>query len=538
MSIRRFRLLAGMATVLLPMFLGACAQTSTSTSTPAVIRVATHARLENLDPIATTAYITRTHGYLVYDTLFRMDDNYEPRPQMVDTWSISPDQKTWTFKLRDGLKWNDGTDVTAADCVASLERWSKRDGVGQHLFGDIQSLTAPDAKTIVMQLKAPDDSVLYALAKISSNVPFMMPKRIAGTDPFTPIQDPTGSGPYMLDKGASVSGVKTVYVKNPYYVARPSSSPMAEWLMYLKPDQIDLLYFADQADAAKALLDGKVDYFESPSTKLVPTLEADKNITVASTDPLGNVAMIRFNTLQPPFNNAEVRRAVLMAINQSNYMTAALGDHKWWRNCYSIFPCGTQYANTAGDQVMQTANIDAARRALKAAHYKGATVVVLNPTDVPVLSAFAQVTVDTLRKIGMTVQVRDMDWATLLKERNNRGPVADGGWSVFNTWWIAADVADPTAIAFSGNPDTGWVGWPKDQKLEQYRAQFAQARIPAERKVLAAKIQQRIYDIGALGVLGQFFEPVAFRKELSGIGSPVQYYPDLQRVLVQPYDWW
>ncbi len=168
-----------------------------------------------------------------------------------------------------------------------------------------------------------------------------------------------------------------------------------------------------------------------------------------------------------------------------------------------------------------------AKRALQAAKYDGTPVVILNPTDSPVLSAFTQVTADTLRKIGMKVEVQDMNWSTLLERRMNRGPVAQGGWSIFDTWWIAADLADPTAIAFSGDPATGWAGWPKDQELETDRIAFANATTLADKKVYADKVQARLMDIGALGVLGQFFEPVAFRKSVTGITSPIQFYWNL-----------
>ncbi len=518
MSLRVFGKMSGAAALLLPLCLGACVGNT--------LRVATHAQLKTLDPIWTTAYITRTHGYLVYDTLFAMDETFTPRPQMVDTWSVSPDQKTWRFKLRDGLRWDDGMNVTAEDCVASLERWGKRDGMGQRLFSDIESLTAPDARTIVMKLKVPDDMVLQALAKMSSNVPFMMPKRIAETDPFQPITDPTGSGPYMFKQSSWVPGSKAVYVKNPYYVPRPEPASLAAGGKVAKANEIDLLYFGDQNDAAKALMSGRVDYFESPSTKLVQTLEADKNVVVTSTDPLGSIGMVRFNFLQPPFNNPKIRRAVLMAIDQEAFMKAALGDHRYWRTCYSVFPCGTAYASDASE-MSKTADFKAAERLLATAHYDGTPVVILNPTDSVVLSAFTQVMADMLRQLGMKVDVQDMDWATLLQRRDNRGPVSQGGWNMFPTWWIAADVMDPSAIAFSGDPVNGWVGWPKDQQLEADRIAFAGAHTPDEKKQLAAKVQQRILDIGAFGVLGQFFEPVAFRKDVKGITSPIQFFWNL-----------
>lgn len=496
------------------MALGACSDT---------MRVASHARLASIDPLATTAYVTRTHGYLVYDTLFAMDANFEPKPQMVDTWSVSPDRKTWTFNLRNGLKWHDGSSVKAEDCVASLQRWGKRDGMGQQLFKDVAALTAVNDKTFTMTLVEPSDLVLESLAKMSSNVPFMMPKRIAETDPMQEIQNADGSGPFVFQASERTPD-KAVYVRNPGYAPRAEPQSLAAGGKVVKVGRLEWIHFANQADAVRALIDGKVDYVESPSPKLLPMLEGKPDIVVASTDPLGNVAMARFNHLQPPFNNPKIRRAVLTAMNQDDYMTAALGDRRYWRNCYSVFPCGTPLANEAANDVMKAANLEAARKQLRAAGYDGTPVVLLNPTDTPVMAAFTQVTANLLRQIGMKVEVQDMDWATLLQRRNDRGPVSAGGWSMFHTWWIAADLADPTSIAFSGDPQNGWYGWAGDRQLEALRAAFVKARSADEKRKIAEKVQARLYAIGAFGVLGQFFEPVAFRRNLRGITSPIQFY--------------
>lgn len=488
------------------------------------LRVAPHAELTVLDPIWTTAYITRNHGYLVYDTLFALDENFEPQPQMVDTWKVSKDKKTWTFKLRDGLKWHDGKAVTAEDCVASLKRWGKRDGTGQQLFYNIASLTAVNPKTIKMVLHVPSNYILASLAKASSNVPFMMPKRLAETDPFKPVQDPTGSGPFIFKKDQWVPGKKVIYVKNPHYVPRKEEQSLAAGGKVAKVERIEWKFYANQTDATNALIRGDVDYLESPPTRLVPELEGKKNIVVAFTDPLGNVGMARFNTLQPPFDNAQVRRAVIMAMDQKDYMTAALGEQRFWRTCYSVYPCGTEFENEAGNAVMKTASIEAAKKALKKAKYDGTPVVILNPADIPVLAAFTKVTVEKLKQIGMKVKVVDMDWATMTKRRANRGSVADGGWNMFHTWWIAADLVDPTAIAYSGNRTTGWYGWPNDKKLEEYRQAFVKAQTRAERKKIAAKVQDRLFESGAVAILGQFFEPVAYHSKVKGITSPVQFY--------------
>ncbi len=512
--LQRNRLVA-VAALVLPLFFTGCAGN--------VLRVAPHAELKVLDPVWTTAYITRNHGYLVYDTLFAIDENFEPKPQMVDTWNVSEDGKSWTFKLRDGLKWHDGTDVTADDCVTSLQRWSKRDGAGQQLFRNIESLTAVDTKTISLKLHAPSSTILDTLAKVSSNVPFMMPKRIAQTDPFTAITDPIGSGPYIFKKSEWVPGSKVVYVKNKNYVARSEPLSLAAGGKVPKADRIEFKYYADPADAAQALIDHKVDYVESPSTKLVPTLEGKENIVVATTDPLGNIAMARFNTLLPPFDNVEIRRAATLVMQQEDYMTAALGDQKFWRTCYSVFPCGTPLSNDTGSDVIKATNIEAAKNALQAAKYDGTPVVILNPVDSPVISALTKVTVEKFRAIGLNVEVQDMTWATLTERRASRAAVKNGGWNMFHTWWLAADLLDPTAIAFSGDRDNGWYGWPKDEELEKYRAAYGLAATQEEKKEIAANVQKRLVAISALGILGQFFEPVAYRN-VNGITSPIQFY--------------
>ncbi|AWM59519.1 ABC transporter substrate-binding protein [Stutzerimonas stutzeri] len=484
--------------------------------------VASHARLTSLDPVTSTAYVTRSHGYMIYDTLFALDENLTPRPQMAEKWTSSSDLKTWTFTLREGLKWHDGSPVTAEDCVASLQRWAQRDGNGQQLFKNIESLKADDQHTFTIVLKEPDLSIVPTLAKASVNVPFMMPKHIAQTDAFTPITETIGSGPFIY-KASQKTADTAVYVRNPDYVPRRNPSSLAAGAKVPMVDVVKWQYFPNQEDAVRKLIDGKVDYVESPSTSLVSLMEGNEDITVASTDPLGNVAMARFNHQQAPFNNAGVRRAVLMAMQQDAYMSAALGDARYWRNCYSVFPCGTPLANEAGSEVMKTGDLQAAKQALKDAGYDGTPVVLLNPTDMPVMAAFTRVTADLLQELGMAVQVRDMDWATMLEQRERRVPVADGGWSMFHTWWNAADLVDTSAIAFSGDAKAGWYGWAEDAELEQLRAAAAKAT-GAQKAALAERIQQRLWDIGAFGVLGQFFEPVAFRADLQGITSPMQFY--------------
>ena len=490
-----------------------------------VLRVIPHADLKNLDPIWTTAYISRNHGYMIYDTLFAMDENFKPQPQMVDTYTTSDDGLVWTFVLRDGLKFHDGAPVTGEDVVASLTRWGARDGMGQQLFGVIDTLEATDEKTVVMTLKEPFGLVLESIGKISSNVPFIMPKRIAETDPFEQISEYIGSGPFVFQADEWVPGSKVVYTKFEDYVPRDEPVSAAAGGKVAKVDKVVWQYFPDATTAMNALMAGEVDYYEQPAPDLAPIIASNPDITVEVNDPLGSIGFARFNHTLPPFDDVDVRRAAIMAMKQEDYLAAGIGDPAYWKTCYSVYPCGTPLENDAGSDLMATGDTEAAKAALAKTGYDGTPVVIMQPTDISVLSAFSLVTAEKLRDAGFTVKLEAMDWSTLTSRRALRDPVGEGGWNMFHTWWIGADVIDPMSIAFSGNPDKGWFGWAEDAELEAARKAFAEATSAEDKLAAATKAQERLWAIGASGELGQFFTPVAYRNNVKGlIKSPVQFY--------------
>jgi len=490
-----------------------------------VLRVIPHADLKNLDPIWTTAYISRNHGYMIYDTLFSMDESFTPQPQMVDSWTVSEDGMVYTFTLRDGLLFHDGSPVTSEDVVASLNRWGQRDGMGQQLYSNMGSLESVDEKTVVLTLETPFGLVIEALGKISSNVPFIMPKEVAMTDPFEQITDYTGSGPFVFQDDEWVPGSQVVYTRFEDYAPRSEPASAASGGKVAGVDKVIWTYFPDQNTAMNALMAGEIDFFESPSNDLMPILSSNPDIVVEVNDPLGNIGFARFNHLHAPFDDPAVRRAAIMAMKQEDYLAAAIGDSQFWMTCYSVYPCGTPYATETNSEAIMTGSVEAAKEALAATGYDGTAVVLMQPTDVPVLSAFSLVTADKLRAAGFEVEVQAMDWATLTSRRALRDPVAEGGWNMFHTWWIGADVIDPMAIAFSGDPDAGWFGWPTDEELETARAAFSRATSAEAKLAHAVKAQERLWEIGASGELGQFFVPVAYRSNVKGlIKSPVQFF--------------
>src|SRR5580765_1015964 len=351
--------------------LGLALAASSASAQQKVLKFIPQADLRILDPIATTAYITRNHGYMVYDTLFAMDEKFQVKPQMIDKHELSKDRLTYTFTLRDGLKFHDGQPVRAADCIASIDRWSKRDALGQKLAESTESWTAVNDKTFRLKLKKPFPLTLEALAKPSSNVPFIMPERVAKTDAFKNIEDATGSGPFKMVKEEWVPGSKVVYVKNTDYVPRKEPPSWASGGKVVKVDRVEWIYIPDSATAAAALNAGEADIWEQLPPDLIPVLSKNKDIKVENIDPLGSMGMIRFNFLYPPFNNAKMRQAVLYAIDQNDYVLGIAGDAKNGHTCYSYFTCGTPLSSDVGAEPMKgKRDFEKAKALIKESGYK------------------------------------------------------------------------------------------------------------------------------------------------------------------------
>ncbi len=490
------------------------------------------ADLRSIDPIWTTAYITRNHGYMVYDTLFAMDADFVPHPQMVDSYTVSPDKLKYTFVLRPGLKWHDGAPVTSADCIASVARWEKRDPLGQKLAEFTASMDKVDDKTFTITLKEPFALVLDALAKLSSNVPFIMPERIAKTDAFQQINDAIGSGPFKFVKEEWVPGNKAVYVKNTDYVPRKEPASFASGGKIAKVDRVEWLYVPDASTASAALAAGEVDFYEQPPVDLLPVLEKNKDIVVANIDPQGSQGILRFNFLNPPFNNVKARQAMLLLVDQSDYLRAMAGDQKNWKMCYSYFACGTPMANETGAEAYKAKrDVAKAKALLKEAGYNGEKVVVLSATDQPIVHNQVLMTTELLRQAGVNVQLDANDWGTMITRRASKEPIDKGGWNIFHTWVVAPDTATPLLNnALRANGDGAWFGWPDDPQIEKLRDAWLRAPDQAVQKKLAGDIQEEAYKFLPYIPTGQFILPSAYRKNLDGvIIAPVTFLWNIEK---------
>ncbi|GLH77883.1 ABC transporter substrate-binding protein [Bradyrhizobium sp. SSBR45G] len=478
-----------------------------------------HSDLRVIDPGFTTAYITRDHGYMVYDTLVATDANFKIQPQMAD-WKVSDDKLTYTFTLRDGLKWHDGTDVTAEDCVASLKRWGRNDGMGQKLMDFTAGLEAPDARTIVLKLKEPYGLVLESIGKPSSLVPFMMPKRLAETPQGQQIPEQIGSGPFKFVKSEFQPGVKAVYEKNTDYVPRKEPASWTAGGKVVKVDRVEWITMADAQTAVNALQSGDVDFMEAPPYELLPILESNPDLKIDVLNKFGFQTLGRMNFLNPPFDNVKVRRAAFLALNQKDVLDALVGNPKYQKICGAVFVCGTPLETDVGAETLIKGNgMAEAKKALAESGYDGTPIAIMAPGDVVALKAQPIVSAQLLRDAGFKVDLQATDWQTVVTRRTSQKPVKEGGWNMFFTNWVGADVANPVANVSVGGRGTkgGWFGWAEDAEIEKLRDAFARASSPDEQKKIATEIQKLNYERVIYVPLGQYLAPSAWRKSLTGV---------------------
>jgi peptide/nickel transport system substrate-binding protein len=421
-----------------------------------------HAEVKFLDPHATTADITQVHGYMVYDTLFSLDAKGQPQPQMVNTYQISPDKLTYTFTLRDGLRWHDGKPVRAADAVASIKRWAVKDAAGQKVMARMASLEATGEKTFVLRLKEPYGLTIRALAKEYSYVPFIIPERQAVQDASKPFEgEIVGSGPFMFAQKEWVPGAKTVYLKFKDYVPRTEPASFYAGGKKVNVDRVEFVVIPDQSTAVAALEKGEVDYLQRPHMDQWALLRKNANIAMYRSDV--SQMQIHPNHLNPPFDNVKARQALMAMVNQEEYLRAIAGDPQNFRVCHSFLGCGSWLETDAGADLLKKQDFEKAKQLMAEAGYKGEKIVVMAPSDFAPINAASLTTAAMLRKIGVNVDLQVVDWGTLVSRRGVKEPPSKnpGGYHIFHTFSGAAGVKDPWGHAnISTACDKAWFGWP------------------------------------------------------------------------------
>lgn len=483
-----------------------------------------HSGLRVLDPVVTTAYISRNHGYMIYDTLLATDGNNEIQPQMAEKWEVSDDGKTYTFTLRDGLVFHDGAAVTAEDCVASIQRWASHDTMGQVMLSLVSEMKVIDDKTFSIEMTEPTNLALRTLGKASGTAPFMMPKRIAETPMGQSITEHIGSGPFKWVGDEFQPGLKAVYEKNTDYVPRSEPASGTAGGKVVNVDRVEWVTMPDQMTAVNALMNGEIDFIEQVPYDLLVMLEGRDDITRTIIDQVGYQTMYRFNFLQPPFDNKEARQAAVYAVGQENVLQSLVGNPEYYRVCGAMFGCDMPYESDINAEMVIEPNIEKAKELLAQSDYDGTPVLIAHPTDVAGLAAQPVVIAEALREAGFNVNLQAMDWQTLVTRRTSKRPVSEGGWNIFATNWSILDIQDPLRSGYaSANGEGAWFGWPDVPEIEELRKRFALSADADELKEISDEVQRIATEEGIGTPLGQYYNVAAFSNKLSDI--PVEPIP-------------
>jgi peptide/nickel transport system substrate-binding protein len=484
------------------------------------LRFVPQANLANLDPVWGTQYVVRNASLLIWDTLYGVDANLVPRPQMCEGAEEADGGRTWTFKLREGLKFHDNTPVLPRDVIASLIRWMGRDPNGQTIKATLEAMEAIDDRSFRIKLTKPFPKMLFAIGKSNPPLAAIMPERIAKTDPFTQISEYIGSGPMVFSKAQWVPGSSAVFERFEGYQPRAEAGQWMSGGKRMLFDRIEWKIIPDAATAAAALQSGEIDWWESPIPDVIPLLKRNGSINVDIADPLGNIGSLRMNHLWPPFDNVLARRAVQIALSQEDYMQAVAGDDtNLWKTCPSYFTPGTpSYSEVGSEPLKGERKIAEAKKLLEQAGYKGEKIVLLVATDIGITKAEGDVTADLLGKIGMNVDYVATDWGTVGTRRAKKDAPDKGGWHIFHTWHAGADCINPLPYtALRTNAEKAWFGWPNSPRIEGLIADWYAATDEASGAAEIARINAASMEFVTYLPTGFFLSYQAWRKNVSGV---------------------
>jgi len=453
-----------------------------------VLKFVPQANLTSLDPIWTTANITRNHGHMIYDTLYGTTERFEPQPQMAAGHVLEDDGRTVVITLRDGLKFHDGEPVRAQDVVPSLTRWMRRNPMGQKLATLTDAVEVVDDKRLRFRLKRPFPLLFSALAQVSNSPAFVMPERLARTDAFTQVREAIGSGPFVFKADEFNSGSRVVYTRNADYVPVPTGTrSLTAGPKVVNFDRVEWNIITDAATSAAALQTGEIDWYEQPPPEIQQLLRRNRNIKIEAIDPLPLTGILRFNHLHPPFNEKKLRQAMLPAVSQEDFMQAIVGGEpdNYVASC-GYFTPGTPLASDAGMSVLTgPRSLDRAKALMREAGYTNQPMRLIGPTDILAPSAMTQVGADLVRRLGFNADIVLSDWGTTVQRRTSREPIERGGWSMLFTAFSSFDFVNPAAhFPLRGNGTDAWFGWPSIPRLEELRDAWFQAPdLAAEQRI-------------------------------------------------------
>ena len=508
-----------LATLLLGTACWGTALSAGAASAQNILRVVPEADLRVLDPVAVTVNLTRIHGIQIYESLFAWNDKFEPQPMMIESFDKAANGLSYTFTLRAGLKFHDGSTVTTKDVIASLNRWMKRDAMGRRMAASGAEFTAKDDRVLLLALKQPFAFVEFSLGSGVGQLPVIMREKEAMTDPNTPVTEPIGSGPWKFNKAEWAPGAKTVYDKFADYKPRTEPTSGLAGAKLVKVDRMEWIVLPDNTTAANALGRNEIDFLQQPSSDVLPLLKRMRDVTISTAVLLDSQAWIRPNMLYPPFNNVKARQALALSLSQTDYMMAFVGDSDRFKECYAFFTCGGPFGTEVGSEPYRKPDLARARQLLVESGYKGETVYMLASNETALSRSTFPVAVEQMKSIGFKVEVMNFDWGATIARWIKKDKPGEGGWNLF-------PAGSPGAVLFHpiGNfyvdlscGGTNGAGWPCDEEGEKLRLKLLDATDPVERKTLLEAFHRRLWEYLPLIPAGQYQSFSAWRNNIEGV---------------------
>ena len=471
-----------------------------------------YANLISMDPLWSISIIGLDHAYMTCDQLYGIDDKFVPQPQMAAGHELSDDGLRWRFTLRDGLLFHDGEPYSPA--TASPYRALVPAGAfGIRMAKQLDEMSVLDDRRFEIRLKRPYAHLLFGLGATTC---FIRPERLARIDAFTQITDQTGSGPFRFLPNEFMTGARVVYERHQGYVPRDEKPVVWSGGKMAYFDRVEWHILPDAATAASALQTGEVDWLERPLLDLVPKLSKAPGVTVEQVDPLGFFSILWTNNAAPQFDNPKLRRALLPAINQEDFMAAVVGDQsQFMRTGMGMFTPGTPFASDAGMAVLNgKRDLAAAKALIKESGYKGEKIVLMAP-EIPESHAMADIANALFQQLGLNVDYQSVDFGTMSARARGTDPAVQAGWSCYCIGW---------AGFWPSNPGTNvpLAGVKSNPKMEALKAAWFDAQdLPAQKQV-ADRMQLQGFDEPPFIPLGQYFVPYAYRSGLTGfVKAPI-----------------
>ena len=473
----------------------------------------------SLDSHVTSAAVTLGYGYNMYDTLVSWDAEGALQPQMLEDWSVEEDGTKFVFTLREGQKFHDGNALTSDDVIASLDRWRQKAAYGPFFNEVLEGFTKIDDMTLTAEFSEPVGIFLQGLGIPTVSYPIVMPSSVAETPVSDIISDHTGSGPFQFVEWDL--GNRIILEKFQDYSPRDEAPSFLAGGKVAYLDKLEMIEVPDQETRVAALVTGEVDFLDIMSLDFYDTLNDDPNVEVEIGKP-GSQPIFYFNKSIPPFDmtpNGQLMRQAIQALTNAEEIMQGYGPSDLWATCPSMFSCGTFFANEVVPEKYNMNNVELAKQLLDEAGYDGEPLIILDPADFPTIHPIPIVLNEQLKRAGVEVDYRVVDWATEVQiVLSPRGSPASKEWHIAPTWmssWAFLPLAN-------GIITKDGIGFYESPAMQDLRARFARESDLNELKKIADEMQRVYFEEVPYVHLGNFFQLRAMNKSLDGlIPSPV-----------------